>query len=226
MKLYIGNKNYSSWSLRAWLLLRQAGIPFEEMQLRFEFDAGSAFKRALAPLTPAGQVPVLVEDDGFSVWETPAIAEYVAEAFPEKQLWPADRRARARARSLCAEMHAGFPDLRSRCPMNVEASFPDIGARLMAEHAGVARDVARIGAMWTEALAASGGPLLFGEFTVADAFYAPVCVRLRNFGLPVPAEAAAYIDRVLALPAMREWTAAALAEHDFVPEDEPYRMQA
>ncbi len=225
MKLYIGNKNYSSWSLRAWLLLRQADIPFEEIRLRFDFEADSAFRRALAPLTPAGKVPVLV-DDGFSVWETPAIAEYVAEAFPEKQLWPADRRARARARSLCAEMHAGFADLRNHCPMNVEASFPDIGARLMREHPGVVRDVARLASMWGEALAASGGPLLSGGFGVADAFFAPVCVRLRNFAIPVPPEAEAYIDRVLALPAMQEWTAAALAEHDFVQDDEPYRTQA
>ncbi len=226
MKLYIGNKNYSSWSLRAWLLLRQAELPFEEIQLRLDLAAGSDFKRALAPVTPTGKVPVLVDDDGFAVWETPAIAEYVAERFPEKALWPADRRARARARSVCAEMHAGFADLRSQCPMNVEAAFPEIGARLMRDHVGVARDVARMVALWTDALAASGGPFLFGDFSIADAFFAPVCVRFRGFDLPAPGAAGAYIDCVLGLPAMQDWIAAARAEHDFLPEDEPYRTEA
>ena len=154
-KLYIGNKNYSSWSMRPWVLLTQAGIPFEEVLLRFDsFDAGSAFKQAVNARNPVGKVPVLVEGDGFAVWDTLAIAETLAEQFPEKQLWPADPRARARARSICAEMHSGFGALRSACPMNIEARLPEVGARVLAETPGVAADLARINAMWTDALAA------------------------------------------------------------------------
>lgn len=129
LKLYIGNKNYSSWSMRPWVLLKQAGIPFEEVMLRFDsFDADSQFKRALAGLNPVGKVPVLV-DDGFPVWDTLAITEYLAETFPDRAVWPRDRQARARARSVCAEMHSGFSALRSHCPMNVEASLPEVGKR-------------------------------------------------------------------------------------------------
>ena len=124
LKLYIGNKNYSSWSMRSWVLLKQAGIDFEEVMVRFDsFDGGSAFKQTIESVSPVGRVPVLV-DDGLAVWETLAIAEYLAEKFPGKQLWPRDANARARARSVCAEMHAGFTGLRSHCSMNVEASLP------------------------------------------------------------------------------------------------------
>src|SRR5438876_12308414 len=177
MQLYIGNKNYSSWSLRAWLLLRQAGIAFDEVPLRLSFNGDSDFKRALAAVSPAGRVPVLV-DDGFAVWDTLAIAEYLAERHPEKQLWPADRLQRARARSLCAEMHSGFGALRNRCPMNIEASLPEVGARAEREWPDVMADLRRIDAMWSEQLAASGGPFLFGAFGAVDAFYAPVCSRI------------------------------------------------
>ena len=128
LKLYIGNKNYSSWSMRPWVLLKQAGIPFEEVMVRFDsFDTGSTFKNTLKDQTPTGKVPVLVEGD-LAVWDTLAIAEYVAEQYPDKQLWPRDKAARARARSVCAEMHAGFTALRGACPMNIEASLQDIGA--------------------------------------------------------------------------------------------------
>ena len=125
MELYIGNKNYSSWSLRAWLLMKQAGIAFSERQLRFDHSEGSPFATTLLALAPTARVPLLV-DEGFAVWDSLAIAEYLAERFPEKRLWPLDPRQRARARSLCAEMHSGFPGLRSRCPMNVEASLPEV----------------------------------------------------------------------------------------------------
>ena len=143
MQLYIGNKNYSSWSLRPWLLMRQAGIEFEEVKLRLSFDEGSPFKRALEAVAPTGKVPVLV-DDGFAVWDTLAIAEYLAEKFPDKGLWPAGQRDRARARSLCAEMHAGFAALRNHFPMNIEASLPEVGAAKLREVPEVGRDVARM----------------------------------------------------------------------------------
>lgn len=222
MKLYIGNKNYSSWSLRPWLLMKASGIEFEEVKLRLDFSPGSPFRTALAAISPAAKVPVLVEDDGFAVWETLAIAEYLAERFPEKTLWPADGRRRALARSLCAEMHAGFADLRQHCPMNVEAFLPDVGARLLAEVPGVGRDLARIVAMW-QPLLRDAGPFLFGRFSNADAYFAPVCLRIKSYALPVPADVDRYVGRMLALPALADWTRAARAEDDFLPEDEPYR---
>ena len=224
LKLYIGNKNYSSWSMRPWVLLKQAGIPFEEVMVRFDsFDADSAFKATVKALNPTGTVPVLVDGD-LAVWDTLAIAEYVAERFPDKALWPRDVAARARARSVCAEMHAGFTALRGHCPMNVEADLREVGQKIVREQAAVRADLARIGSMWTELLAAHGGPLLFGDFSIADAYFAPVASRIRTYGLPVPAAAQAYADRLLALPGVRAWTDEALEEHDFVPFDEPYRQ--
>jgi glutathione S-transferase len=223
LTLYIGNKNYSSWSMRPWVLMKQAGLPFEERQVRFDaFEADSQFKQAVLKVNPAGRVPVLV-DDGFAVWDSLAIAEYLAEKFPERALWPRDARSRARARSVCAEMHSGFTALRSHCGMNIEASLPAIGQQVWSEQATVRTDVERIVQMWTELLAQHKGPMLFGEFSVADAFYAPVCMRLRTYALPVPAEIQAYVDRVRALPAVQAWVEDALAEQDFVPFDEPYR---
>jgi glutathione S-transferase len=223
LQLYIGNKNYSSWSMRPWVLLKQAGIPFEERKLRFDsFEAGSEFKAELARLSPAGRVPVLV-DDGFAVWDTLAIAEYVAEKFPDKRLWPTDTQARARARSVCAEMHSGFGALRSHFGMNIEASLPEIGRKVLNEQPQAKADLDRIVQMWSELLDTHKGPLLFGEFSVADAFFAPVVKRIVGYDLPVPAVIGAYIERVQALPAVVAWTKDALAEHDFRPFEEPYR---
>lgn len=222
MQLYIGNKNYSSWSLRPWLLMTHAGIPFEEIKLRLSFAADSPFKKSLAAITPTGRVPVLV-DEGFAVWDTLAIAEYLAEKYPAKQLWPAQPLARARARSLCAEMHSGFTALRSHCPMNIEASLPEIGAKVVAEQPDVVSDLARLAGMWEKQFGEHGGPFLFGAFTVADAFFAPVCTRIKTYALPVPPRAAAYVEHIHSLPAMQAWTRDARAEHDFLDFDEPYR---
>ncbi len=225
MKLYIGNRNYSSWSMRPGVLLAQAGIEHEAVMLRFDaFSAGSAFKRGVAAISPAGRVPVLVDGD-LAVWDTLAIAEYVAEKFPAKHLWPADAAARAHARSVCAEMHSGFTALRGACPMNIEAALPETGALIWRDNAGVRADVARIVEMWTGLLDASGGPLLFGHFTIADAFYAPVCMRLSTYALPVPPAVRAYIERVRALPGVAAWITAALAEKDFLDFEEPYRLR-
>ncbi len=225
LQLYIGNKNYSSWSMRPWVLLTGAGIPFEEKMVRFDsFDAQSAFKSVVAAINPVGKVPVLV-DDGFAVWDTLAIAEYLAERFPDKQLWPADARARARARSVCAEMHSGFTALRSHCSMNIEASLPEVGRILWRDQAGVRADMARLEAMWTGLLAEHGGPMLFGDFGIADAYFAPVCSRIRTYALPVSPTVAAYVDRVHQLPAVQAWVQQALAEHDFIDFDEPYRSR-
>jgi glutathione S-transferase len=223
MQLYIGNKNYSSWSMRPWVLMRQAGIPFDEVMLRFDaFTPESAFKTTLSRLTPAARVPVLV-DEGFAVWDTLAIAEYLAEKFPSKQLWPVDPRARARARSVCAEMHAGFGALRSHLCMNIEALLPEVGERVLREQPAVRADVERIVQMWSELLATSGGPMLFGAFGIADAYFAPVVMRLVTYAVPVPAPIAAYIERVRALDGVAAWCSDALAEQDFLDFEEPYR---
>ncbi len=225
LKLYIGNKNYSSWSMRPWVLLRQAGIPFEEVLVRFDsFEADSQFKRSLAGLNPVGKVPVL-QDGTLVVWDTLAIAEYIAELYPERRLWPADKDARARARSICAEMHAGFSALRSHCPQNIEASLPEVGALIWRDKPAVRADVERLVAMWSELLTQHGGPLLFGSFTVADAYFAPVCMRLKTYGLPVPPAIAAYIERVAALPGVAAWLQEARAEGDFLAFEEPYRLR-
>jgi len=225
LKLYIGNKNYSSWSMRPWVLLKQAGIPFEEVMVRFDsFDTGSTFKNTLKDQTPTGKVPVLVEGD-LAVWDTLAIAEYVAEQYPDKQLWPRDKAARARARSVCAEMHAGFTALRGACPMNVEASLQDIGALAWRDKPAVRADVSRLVTMWSELLAAHKGPMLFGAFSIADAYFAPVCMRLKTYALPVPAEISAYVERVRALPGVKAWIDDALAEKDFLDFEEPYRLK-
>ncbi len=226
LQLYIGNKNYSSWSMRPWVLLRQAGIPFEEVPVRFDsFDASSQFKRQLQGVSPTGKVPVLVDGD-LTVWDTLAIAEYVAEKFPDRQLWPQDMATRAHARSVVAEMHSGFTQLRSHCPMNIEAHLPEVGALAWRDRPGLRADVQRLVEMWSGLLARHGGPLLFGpQFTVADAFFAPVCMRLKTYALPVPAEITAYVERVCALPGVKAWIDGALAEADFREFEEPYRLR-
>lgn len=223
LQLVIGNKNYSSWSMRPWVLMSELGIPFQERKLRFDFDADSAFRRAVAEVSPAGRVPVLL-DEGFAVWDTLAITEYLHERFADRGVWPADARARARARSLCAEMHSGFSALRSHCPMNIDAQLGEAGARIWREQAAVRQDVSRIEAAWADALSASGGPFLFGRFSAADAFFAPVCMRISRYALPVSALSTAYIERVSAAPGVARFITDALAERDFLGFEEPYRQ--
>jgi len=216
MKLLIGNKNYSSWSLRPWLLLSHLGIPFEEEKLSFN---DPAFKARVGRHSPVGQVPVLIDGD-IVVWDTLAIVEYVAETFPERGVWPRERAARARARAICAEIHAGFSALRNAMPMNCELRLDWLPRDLP-----VQRDIARVIAMWTDCRArfGAGGPFLFGAFSAADAYYAPVVRRFLGFDVKLPDVAADYVAAIDALPAMRAWMTAALAEHDFFAEDEPYR---
>ncbi len=229
LKLYIGNKNYSSWSMRPWVLLRQAGIPFEETMVRFDsFDAGSEFKQTLAGLSPTGKVPVLVDSTNAEptvVWDTLSIAEYLAEQYPQLALWPSERAARATARSICAEMHGGFGALRSACPMNIEAHLPEVGALVWRDNAAVRLDVARLSQMWEKLLQEHGGPCLFGRFSIADAYFAPVCMRLHTYSLPVSPAVAAYIQTVRGLPGVQAWINDALAEKDFLAFEEPYRLR-
>ncbi len=218
LTLYIGNRNYSSWSLRAWLLMRQAEIDFEERMVRF---SDPEFAAKIARLGAPPRVPVLV-DDGFVVWDSIAIAEYLAERFPQAGIWPAEQRWRARARSVCAEMHAGFAALRKAMPMNIEAHLPEVGASASAE---VRRDIERLVTMWGELRSAHAGTgrFLFGSFCAADAFYAPVVSRLATYEVSVPAQIRDYLEAVMDLGAMREWCDAARAEHDFMPGEEHYR---
>lgn len=224
LQLYIGNKNYSSWSMRPWVLMKQAGIAFEERMVRFDsFAPDSAFKSTVVAVNPAGTVPVLVDGD-IVVADTLAIAEYLAESFPEKALWPADKARRARARSACAEMHAGFRAIRGHCPMNVEADLASQGRLLLRDRADVRADLARLVQVWSDLLALHDGPLLLGDFSIADAYFAPMASRLRTYALPVPPAIDSYVDRVHALPGVRAWTDAARAEQDFLAFEEPYRL--
>ena len=215
MKLVIGDKNYSSWSMRPWVLLRQAQIPFEEVQLQFDGDVRVI---GIEKYSKAGKVPVLIVD-GDAVWDSLAIAETVAELHPEKKLWPGDAGARRRARAVCAEMHSGFMALRDKMPMNIKGHHPGKGLTPESK-----RDIDRVLAIWSECLAA-GGPLLFGGFCIADAFYAPVVMRFRTYGVEMPKAAGDYCAAVEALPAVREWMGAARKEKKFVAGDEPYTQR-
>jgi glutathione S-transferase len=211
LTLYIGNKNYSSWSFRPWIAMTAAGIPFENVVIPFDFPAGNPnFK----PISPTGKVPVLHHGD-LRVWESLAIIEYVAELFPEKRVWPKTAADRAVARSVSVEMLAGFTALRNACPMNIRRPKRKID---LAE--GVMDDVARISAIWKELGAKSGGPFLFGEFSAADAMFAPVVNRLDVYDLVTDADTLAYMAAMKSHPAWLKWQEAALAETWIVPEDE------
>lgn len=217
MKLVIANKNYSSWSLRPWLLMTELGIPFEEVLIPFgrTFD-DPEWKRAISAFTPAGKVPALLDGE-IQVWESLAIMDHVADLKPDLPVWPRERAARAMARSVAAEMHAGFSALRGACPMNLARQFHprDRGAK-------VAVDVARITAIWRDARARFGqnGPFLFGAFGAADAMFAPVVARLAGYGIAVDPVSAAYIEAVQATRGYQSWRMAALAELWIIDEDE------
>ncbi|MGF6159041.1 glutathione S-transferase [Ensifer sp. KUDG1] len=211
LTLFVGNKNYSSWSMRPWIAMTAAGIAFDEVVIPFDFAAGNPDIRAVSP---TGKVPLLRHGD-FLVWESLAIIDYVAELFPDAGLWPADRQSRARARSYSMEMLSGFRALRGACPMNVRRAKKALD---VAED--VRSDVARIETIWRQALAQSGGPFLFGAFTAADAMYAPVVNRFDVYDLVADPETLGYMNRVKAHPAFLKWEEAARAEPWVVIEDE------
>ena len=215
LELVIGNKNYSSWSMRPWVLLRQAEIPFQEIQLKFAQDVSVI---GVEKYSPTRKVPVLLVD-GEPVWDTLAICETAAELFPQNHLWPQEARARRVARSVCAEMHSGFQALRSRMPMNIRRRYP--GKGLTAESQ---KDINRVVELWTDCRERFGGPgnFLFGRFSIADAFFAPVVMRFHTYGVTVPSLAQAYCEAVQGLAAVREWCDAARGETEFVVADEPY----
>ena len=211
MKLYIGNKNYSSWSFRPWIGMRHAGIDFEEVQLWFDFPAGNP---EIKKLSPSGKVPLL-EDGDLIIPESLAILDHVARKFPESGLWPADPLWRSRAMAMSCEMAAGFHALRGTCHMNIRRvpSKIDVSDAVMS-------DIARIETLWAQSLSDSGGPFLCGDFSIADAMFAPVVNRLDVYAFDVSDTTSSYMKRMKALPAWQEWEAAARAETAVIPEEE------
>lgn len=207
LKLVIGNKNYSSWSMRPWLALRANDIPFEEIFVPLYTD-NKADKDRLLSFSGAGKVPALVDGD-VTVWDSLSIIEYLAEKFPKAALWPEDRAARAHARSISAEMHSGFMALRGECGMNLHRP---VGRVALSEDAKA--NVARVQAIWAECYQRYGkaGPFLFGAFSGADAMFAPVVHRFRTYAIPVEGDARHYVDAMHSLPAFQQWTREGLAE--------------
>ena len=210
--LVIGNRNYSSWSILPWLLLKAFGVPFDEVMIPLNTPA---FEAAVREWSPSLRVPAMRHGD-VAIWDSLAICEYANEALLGGRGWPAAVAARAHARSIVAEMHSGMPDLRSECPLNVRR----VMERPLRLGPGAQRDAARVQAIWrdTRARFGRGGDLLFGAFGIADAFYAPVVFRFRTYGVPVDDDARRYMDAVLALPATREWIALAEAEPQAMPK--------
>ena len=207
--LTISSKNYSSWSLRGWLLCRMAGLEFKEA--RVDIDDPES-RQELLLLSPSVLVPRLTHND-VTVWDTLAIAEYLAEIAPNAGLLPTDRARRAHCRSVSGEMHSGFHNLRSALPMNLKARH-----KTFKIFSGARPDVERITTIWTECLQAYGGPYLFGDISVADAMYAPVCTRFRTYAVQIDPLLARYCDTIFDWPLMREWTEGALAEPDEIGE--------
>ena len=203
--LYIGNKNYSSWSLRPWLAMKQAGLAFDEVVIPLYTPTTA---QEILRHSPSGRVPCLKHGD-VTVWDSLAIVEYLAELFPQAQLWPADPDARAAARGVAAEMHAGFTALRQNMPMNIRAAFPGQGLS-----PAVQEDINRITALWRDCRRRFAGhkPLLFGDFSIADAMYAPIVARFATYGVVLDEDARDYVRLILELPAMREWIEAAKRE--------------
>jgi glutathione S-transferase len=214
LTLVIGNKNYSSWSMRPWVALKACGIAFDELFVPLYTDA--ADKKRILDVSPSGKVPALIDGD-ITVWDSLAIIEYAAERFPQAGLWPADRAARAHARAISAEMHSGFMPLRNECGMNLHRP---VGAKTLSEDAKA--NIRRIQEIWTDCRARYGGlgPYLFGAVSAADAMYAPVVHRFLTFAVDVTAESRAYMDTMQALPAFRQWTEEGLAETIVIPRFE------
>jgi glutathione S-transferase len=214
LTLVIGNKNYSSWSLRPWLVMKQFGLEFNE--IRIPLYNNQAFSSEIRQYSSSGKVPVLLHDKQ-TVWDSLAICEYLAETFPTLQLWPEDKAARALARSISAEMHSGFQNLRQNMPMNCRTKYPGKGLAL-----GVQQDIDRITSIWQESRQkfAAGGNFLFGNFTIADAFFAPVVLRFVTYDVQLDTVSRDYVETVLALPAMQEWINAAKIEREIISKYE------
>jgi glutathione S-transferase len=203
MTLVVGSKTFSSWSLRPWLVLKQANIPFKEVVIALN---QLSTREQIRQYSPSGRVPVLIHK-GLRIWDSLAIAEYMNDLFPEKELWPANIEDRALARSVSAEMHSGFPSMRQQLSMNVTKRLPT--PALTDDTQG---DLKRVFDIWNECLNRSGGPFLFGKFSIADAMYAPVTTRMTTYSIPLTGAIQAYVDTIAKLPAMQEWIQAAQKE--------------
>ena len=224
LDLWIGNKNYSSWSMRVWLVLQHFEIHFKEHLIPFDhFDLDSQFKQSILKINPAGKVPALI-DDGFLIWDSLAICEYLADKFPNKLLWPNDFKQKARARSISAEMHSSFMALRGTCGMNIEADLTQIGTRLWRENIKLQQDVQRIEQLWSER-PKEDSFLCGNTFSIADAFYAPVVMRFVGYGIPISASSQKYVQKILSILAVQQWIQAAKTEFRFVECEEPYRKK-
>lgn len=222
--LYIGNKNYSSWSMRAWIVMKHFDIEFNERLVRFDsFDDNSIFKKTILPLNPLGTVPILVDDD-LVITDSLAICEYLADKHPTLSLWPNQTRLKAKARCVTAQMHSGYPQIRRYLPMNIEAKFAELGQIILRDHRQVKQEVAFFDRYISSMLDKSVGAYLFGDFTIADAFYAPMCIRLKNFDITMSPQVADYIDVIWQTKGIKEWVDDALNENDFIAMDEPYRL--
>jgi glutathione S-transferase len=221
LTLVIGNKNYSSWSLRPWLVMAHAGLDFDEVRIALNRPDSKA---NILAYSPNGKVPCLidssvaVEGGALAVWDSLAICEYVNEKYLGGRYWPRDEGLRAQARAVVAEMHSGFAPLRTHMSMDIRSRYLDKGRAAMARE-DVAADVARIKAIWTEALDATGGPFLFGNFSIADSFFAPVATRFATYGVTLPAPLQAWSDRLFALQAMQRWIEAGKAEKEVLSVD-------
>ncbi len=217
-------KHYSSWSMRPWVLMREVGIVFKEEILTQSFlvETGS-LEQAVLENAQTDKIPVLVDHDvqgGLLIWDTLSICEYLAEQFPEEQLWPSDGATRAQARSVCIQMHSGFQALRTYFPVNIETTLPQIGKLILQDHGSVVEDIQRLTMLWRRLLDRSGGPMLFGHFSVADIFSIPICLRFRTYGVPVAKELDDYTDCLCQLPSVRQWIKESVClEEDFYSFD-------
>lgn len=203
MKLIIGNKTVSSWSLRPWVLMKHFEIPFEEILIKLDLPETT---EQIKKFSPSGKVPALIDGD-LAIWESVAIMEYLNEKFPEKKMYPTDQKERALARSLVLEMHAGFGQMREHLSFNIKKSYQNF------DHSPAQKDIDRMKELWTKQLKRSGGPFLFGEFTLVDAMYAPIAGRFKTYGVPIDGLVKNYCQNLLDLPAMKAWYEGALGEN-------------
>lgn len=222
MKLYLGNRSYSSWSLRVWLLMDALAMPFEEELIGFDdLQETSPFKQRTRALSPAGKVPI-VQDGAITVWDSLAIVEYLAERYPDKPVWPTSHAQRALARSACAHLHSSYLSVRGLLPMNIGVDLTTVGQAL-AGHAALQRELHELFALWQALVQHSEGPFLFGQFGAVDAFFAPYLFRFSSYGIALPAALWPYRDALMAFPSLRNWAERAAQEYTFVPAEEPYR---
>ena len=225
--LYIGNKNYSTWSMRPWVVMKYFDIPFNEKLVNFDsFADDSLFKKTMLAVSTYGTVPILIDGD-LVISDSLAICEYLAEKHGDLALWPVDPKKRAIACSLVAKMHSGFQAIRTYLPMNIEAEFPQVGQIILRDHLEVKKEIMFLDDLLSSLLTSKNpdGDYLFGDFSIADGFYAPLCLRLKNYHIATSSSVSNYIDIICNTKGIKDWINEALQERSFVAMDEPYRLQ-